>query len=404
MVPYFFAIAISLQLAACSGFLPSDAPTAKEFRVGGVPPSNKPGSTADFIVADLTPPVVEMLDKTPEIGLTGSFQQSGYTPNLALRPGEVVSITIFDQGPVSLFGSIQLPRANAATTGGNPAISTTLPQQVVEVDGSVTVPFAGRVRVGGLTPLQASDRIARALVGIATNPQVVVSQVGPTLNTVTVGGDVNRPGLVPLTMRGERILDAIAASGGARYPTYDSDVRLTRRGQSGTVGLQYILDQPSENLVLEPGDIVFVLHNPRLFVVLGAAQKVAQYEFNTERVTLAEAVGRSGGPHDSIANVGELYLLRLEKPEVVHRLRAMSGTPEGAPPLQPISVAYHLDLRHGAGYFLAQQVQMRNKDILLMTNAEGAQLQKALLLLRYAAGAYFDIRSPSNQTIKSSPN
>ncbi len=56
-------------------------------------------------------------------------------------------------------------------------------------------------------------------------------------------------------------------------------------------------------------------------------------------------------------------------------------------------VAYHLDLRHGAGYFLAQGIQMRDKDVVLMTNADSVQLQKIFAVVRNATGVYFDLHS-----------
>jgi len=386
-------------LAACSHF-PSAAPTSRDFAAGQPRAERRLPATARpvLLLVDLDASTLPSVAAEPSAGLATVFATPGRRPSLALRPGELVSVTIFESGAVPLFGQSGIaaaPLAGALTEGGH---ATTLPPQGLEPDGGIAIPFAGRVRVGGLTPLQAGDRIAAALAGRATNPQVVVALAGPSLNTATVGGDVVHPGLVGLTLRGERVLDAIAAVGGASHEPPECAVQLTRHGQTASAGLQQLVDDPSENLVLEPGDSLFVLYEPRSFVVLGAALKVAQYDFSTRRVTLAEAVARAGGPSDSLADVGNLYLLRTEPSETVARLLQRASTEPVATTstvavAAPAPVAYHLNLRRGAGYFLAQGIQMRDKDVVLMTNADSVQLQKIFAVVRNATGVYFDLHS-----------
>src|SRR5260370_376536 len=112
------------------------------------------------------------------------------------------------------WGKRQCSRHGRARGGGN---ATALPSQLGEVDGSVGIPYGGGVKVAGMTPAQAGRAIERALEGKALQPQVVVTPVATELNLATVGGDVGRPGAIPLTIRGERALDVIAAAGGAKY-------------------------------------------------------------------------------------------------------------------------------------------------------------------------------------------
>src|SRR6202035_4335168 len=54
-------------------------------------------------------------------------------------------------------------------------------------------------------------------------------------------------------------------------------------------------------------------------------------------------------------------------------------------------VVYRLNLRVGNGYFLAQSFPMRDKDVILLANADGAQLLKFFVLLRGATGAFHDV-------------
>ncbi len=378
------ALLSAAVLAGCNQF-PSAAPTVGEFRADAAPAQH-------FLVIDLDPAALAMLAATPG-EVAGAYDAIRYTPQAVLVPGDSVGVTLYDLGAVPLFGGSAAPEAGTDTGAGAipaGAHGTTLPTQLVEADGTITIPFAGRVHVGGLTLLAASQRVVAALAGRATTPQAVVSLVGASLDVATVGGDVAHPAQVPLTLRGERILDALALAGGARDQPYNCEVQLVRHGRRVRIGLQRIVDDPAANLVLAPGDSLFVLHAPRSFLVLGAALKVSQYSFETERVTLAEAVAHGGGPSELTANISQVFLLRSEPPALVRRL--LAGVPNAAPvPEAPVAVAYHVDLRHGGGYFLAQTMQMRDKDIVLMTNANELQLQKALNVIR--TGIYYDFSS-----------
>ena len=175
----------------------------------------------------------------------------------------------------------------------------------------------------------------------------------------------NKPGLVPLTVRGERVLDVIAQAGGSRDPTFDTDVQIVRGGHLARINMQSLVSDPTQNIRIMPGDSIVALHDPRSFEVMGSALKVAQFNFDVERVTLAEAVARSGGLNDSLADVGQLYLLRFEPWSVIRQLLP----PDNAQLRRldvgrnTVPVAYRLDLRGASGYFVSQSVQLRDKDI-----------------------------------------
>ncbi|RYC30753.1 polysaccharide export protein [Lichenibacterium minor] len=380
-------------LSGCSE-LPSAAPTAVEFIAPGAVSGN-PG----YVLLDLDPTVAKAISSYRRAGLS-SLGADVYRPSLVLKPGDVVAVTVFEVAPIPLFGAapaLNGPADKGAPVGGHTA---TLPAQVVEQDGTVPVPFGGTVKVAGLTPAQAGRAIARSLDGKATNPQVLVSLVSSTVNTASVNGDVGKPGLVPITLRGERVLDVIAEAGGPRDPPFDTDVQLVRGGRVARATMQRLVEDPRENIRIEPGDNLVLIRNPRSFSVLGAALKVSQYDFNVERVTLAEGVARAGGGNDAIANVGQIFLMRFEPPALVRtllppgdpRLTALAGK------VEPVPVVYHLDLRAASGYFIGQSVQMRDKDTVLITNADAVELSKAVQIMRGIAGIYYDFRGPVTTT------
>ena len=201
--------------------------------------------------------------------------------------------------------------------------TTSLPPMIIESNGTIDVPFAGLVRVAGLSPVSAARTIARALSGKAINPRVLVTLVSNIGSIATVGGEANRPASFPLTLRGERILDLIGQAGGSKWPPFDTDVRVVRGSQFDTVKLQRIIDDPGQNIRISPNDQIFLFHNPMTFAVLGAAQKNSQYTFDTQKVTLADALGRAGGPIDNIGTPGAIYVFREETSRVISRLVAV---------------------------------------------------------------------------------
>jgi polysaccharide export outer membrane protein len=251
-----------------------------------------------------------------------------------------------------------------------------------------------------MTPAQAGRAIEQALEGKALQPQVVVTPVATELNLATVGGDVGRPGAIPLTIRGERVLDVIAAAGGAKYESYDCDVQLIRGGRVATVNLRRIVDDPAENVRVRPGDTVFVSYNPRSFSVLGSALKVSHYNFGYQQVSLAEALAQSGGGNDIISNIGGIYLFRYEPKELIRGILPPNDPRQADLAALPANgyypVAYHVNLRQAQGYFLSQAVQMRDKDTILVTNAASVELQKMLGIARSISGIYFDLSKGSN--------
>jgi polysaccharide export outer membrane protein len=391
--------ALSLAAVALSGcsVLPSGAPTAVEFIAPGALTQGGPG----YVLLDLDPSVAKAISTYRRPGLS-SLGADVYKPSLVLKPGDVIAVTVFEVTPIPLFGAA--PALNGSVDKSTPVggHTATLPAQVVEQDGTVPVPFGGTVKVAGLTPAQAGRAIAKSLDGKATNPQVLVSLITSTINTASVNGDVGKPGLVPITVRGERVLDVIAEAGGPRDPPFDTDVQLVRSSRVARAKLQRLIDDPRENIRIEPGDNIVLIRNPRSFSVMGAALKVSQYDFNVERVTLAEGVARAGGGNDAVANVGQIFLMRFEPPALVRtllpaddpRLAAIAGKTE------PVPVIYHLDLRAASGYFLSQSVQMRDKDTVLITNADAVELSKAVQIMRGIAGIYYDFRGPVTTTTR----
>jgi len=63
----------------------------------------------------------------------------------------------------------------------------------------------------------------------------------------------------------------------------------------------------------------------------------------------------------------------------VARAVGVDAEPAGG---KDVPIIYRLNLREGDGYFLARQFEMRDKDIVLVANSDGAQLLKFATLVQ----------------------
>lgn len=384
-------VAIGSLLAACA--LPASAPTSVQLEAS-VGQADFP-----FHLVPVDSRVVSMLQGFKGATFGPSFRSNArYAASNALRPGDIVSITVYEQGGSTLFpattggASFSLNSTGPSSTAAG---NSTIPPQVIEADGTINVPFAGRLKVVGHTPGQVGRIIEQSLRGKAVEPQVIVSLVNNATNTATVGGDVHSPKPVALSLRGERLLDVIAAAGGAKYPAFETYVDIVRGETTGTALLQSVVRSAGENVIIRPNDQIFLTRNPRSFSVMGATQKVSQYPFETERVSLAEALARAGGTIDAVGDPSGIYLFRFEPWPIAKDILAYANVDivkDGVPPPAFVPMLYRIGMASADGYFYAQSIQMRDKDVVLVTNAEATQLLKSLTVVRGFTGIAYDLK------------
>jgi len=287
--------------------------------------------------------------------------------------GDSLEVTVWEAPPATLFGgSVAEGRAGVATTR-----AVTLTEQMVSASGHINVPFAGMVPVAGQALQQIESEIARRLVGLANRPQVVVRVVRNASANVTVVGEVAQSVRMPLTARGERLLDAIAAAGGVRQPVNRVTVQLTRRSQVRTMPLERVVRSPADNIALAPDDVLTVFFQPFGVTVLGAAGRNDEINFEATGISLAQVLGRAGGVQDARADARGVFLFRFEAPEALApELRAGPVAPDGRVP-----VVYRLDLSNPAAFLVAQNFPVRDRDVIFVANAPAAELQKFLGIL-----------------------
>jgi polysaccharide export outer membrane protein len=146
----------------------------------------------------------------------------------------------------------------------------TIPTQQVGKDGAITMPYAGTLRVAGSSPIAVSAIIQDRLANRALEPQVVVSDVDRRAGPVSVLGEVSSATRFSLDPGGARILESIARAGGPRFPAYESMVTLQRDGTIYKALLSEIAQIARQNVQLQANDVIYVSHEPRYFIAMGA--------------------------------------------------------------------------------------------------------------------------------------
>ncbi len=207
----------------------------------------------------------------------------------------------------------------------------------VDSAGSVQVPFTGRrLTVRGLTLASAETAIARELRRGLRNAQVTVTLSELRSISVSIVGEVTAPGnyQMPATVT---LFNALYAAGG---PTFDGSFRrigLRRAGGgSRTIDLYrfLLLGDPSQDVALQPGDVILVPVAQGRIGVRGEVVRPAVYELLPSE-TLKDAVRYAGGARPT-AVLGRVQIASVRAGEQRQLVNAdlRSGDPTQNPRLQ----------------------------------------------------------------------
>jgi polysaccharide export outer membrane protein len=179
----------------------------------------------------------------------------------------------------------------------------------VSDDGSITIPLLGRLAVAGLTKSELENLIARLLgERYVRDPQVTIFVKEYESRKVAVSGAVRNPDTYE--MLGEKtLLEMISMAGGLSGDLGQEIVVFRRREGGGAErvavdleGLVYQAD-PALNLIVEPGDIIYVpeVERVRIFVS-GAVAKPNLYEVPRDQpITVLKAITLAGGTTERAA-------------------------------------------------------------------------------------------------------
>lgn len=361
------AALLAFPLSGCS-IMTSVGPSA-----GRITSTETQSANPDIKVIDVTSDVTKQVLASSRVDGFAEALGDGVPIGAAVGRGDVLDIAIWEAPPAALFGAAIGTNTELMQSANQTARGTTLPEQMVDAEGRIHIPFVGSIQAAGHSPQQISREIVERLTGIAHQPQAIVRLVRNATQNVTVVGDVANSARVPLSAKGERLLDVLAAAGGVKQPVGKMTIQITRGNRVVSEPLETVITDPRQNIRLQPDDVVTAYFQPYSFTALGAVGSNAEIPFEATGITLAQALGRIGGLNDQRANASGVFIFRLENPAALGSSLANSArtTPDGRVP-----VIYRINLKDPAMFFTAQSFPVQNKDVLFVSNAPMADLQK----------------------------
>ncbi len=352
-------------MAGCTTFLANSGPSLRDVQHHAPPEGIQ--------VIDITGPTVARLLETRKTNLFSDVFGAEGPAEYVVRPGDVLEIMIWEAPPATLFsGAVVLGGSGAA-----PSVGAKIPEQMIDSRGMVNVPFAGQIDAKGRTLHQIEDAIQKRLKDVAHQPQVLVCLTRNVTEGVSVVGEVHKSLHMPLTPRGERLLDALAAAEGVNNPVGKVTIQVTRGDTVSSMPLDTIIRDPRQNILLQPGDVISALFQPLSFTSLGATGKNEEIYFEAQGISLVQALGRAGGLQDYRANPQAVFLFRFEPADLMDwPNKPVMATSDGRVP-----VIYRADLKDPSVFFASENFQVRDKDLIFISNAPSVEWQKFVSII-----------------------
>jgi polysaccharide export outer membrane protein len=262
------------------------------------------------------------------------------TPYL-IGSGDILAIVVWDHPELGAGA----PAAQAASAAP-PADGGGVPPAgfVVDHEGQVQFPYAGEVRLAGLTEEQARALLAARLARYLSHPVVTLRVQSYRSQRVYIDGEVKAPGLQAINDLPMTLVEALNRAGGP-LPSADQSRLLLERGeQHYPLNLPQLMQQGVNpaRILLRPGDVLRVPSRDESKVFIsGEVVAPRALTMHNGRLTLNEAMGEAGG------------LTPQGDGRQVYVVRRVAGAPQ----------VYRLDARAPGALALAEAFELEPRDV-----------------------------------------
>ena len=191
-----------------------------------------------------------------------NFEKSRFLYDARIMPKDQLTISVNTTTPEASL-PFNLLLQNEYTQGRSMSAAGVLMPYLVDNDGYITFPVIGRLKVGGLTKSEAEKLIfekIRPYMAESENPVVIVRM---SSYSVSVLGEVARPGSFQVSREKITILEALAQAGDLTIYGVRDKVKLIREDITGKKQIVN-LNLNDANLVnspyyyLQQNDVVYV--------------------------------------------------------------------------------------------------------------------------------------------------
>ena len=125
-----------------------------------------------------------------------------------------LNVIVWGHPEVSTIPTSTFSLPSGVDTSALNMASTANPSILVQTDGTIFFPYAGHIKVAGLTVNEVQTKISRKLSRYIRNPQVTVQIAKFRNRNIYVSGAVMSQGMQPLTDKPLTLMEAITSAGG----------------------------------------------------------------------------------------------------------------------------------------------------------------------------------------------
>ncbi len=332
--------AVSLQIAGCTAMAPgiqfARAPAASSGH------AELPRTEIRNITPDLVRKERELRDLQVSEDISALLQPA---QAYRIEAGDVLQIVVWDHPELS--ASMLPAPALGAPGGAGVAASPLQPQSGFEVDqqGTLDFPYAGKLKVAGLTSTEVHQQLTERLGRYLRTPKLSVRVLAYRSKRVYVEGEVKQPGVQAINDLPMTLTEAINRAGGMNPAADQSRILIHREGKSYPINLPQLVQRgvnPS-SIMLASGDVVRVLSRDESKIFIsGEVTAPRALPMRNGRLSLNEALGEAGGINPVTGDARQVYVIRRSSTE---------------------SMVYQLDANAPGALAMAEGFELNPKDV-----------------------------------------
>ena len=194
------------------------------------------------------------------------FKSSPVLYDAHIMPKDKITISVNTTAPeASLPFNLLLQNTYTQGRSLNNGYGTLMPY-LVDNEGYINFPIVGKLKVGGLTKSEAENLVAEKIKPYMAEDQKPVVTVTMASYSVSVLGEVNRPGSFQVSREKITLLEALAQAGDLTIYGVRERVKLIREDAAGQKSI-VMLNLNDANIVnspyyyLQQNDVVYVEPN-----------------------------------------------------------------------------------------------------------------------------------------------
>lgn len=349
----FFVLSLLLTLTGCVG-QPAFGPTSGAI----VSSATSTGTTTNakeikYHLINLSAASMPQQVASPPHKFPFFMTSQGYlSADERVQPGDVLSIRIWETVNDGGFDMNGRRETSFIMTVAN--------------SGSIEVPYAGRIKVSSRTVGEIRQLLLSKFDGQAIEPEINVQLKHSRNNSVSVIGEIGKQKSIQVPANGIPFIELLASLGGIQTPDWETSIWITRDDITVKILYTDVLEHIDNNILLLPGDIVRIEHEPREFAVYGAVGTPGKFTLLNRTPSLSDLLSKAHGLEDYLSEPKSVFIFRPSEQVNV-------GGEVGA-------AVYRVDFTLPEAFFLSDRFKLAPSDIVYVATAGASEFRKFMIL------------------------